>query len=150
MSNVLQFPPFATLPILCRSNTATRLGLRNIPPSAVVANLHTLAEKVILPLHEIYLENLNITSGYRSHDLNRAVGGSVHSQHITGHALDFTVSGKLPSVVVSELIELLPSFDQMICEFESWIHISYVSEKRNRKQVLKAIKQGKKTVFMPF
>ena len=39
-------------------------------------------------------------------------------------------------------------FDQLIEEFNfSWIHVSY-NNKRNRKQVLKAIKENNKTKYI--
>jgi hypothetical protein len=48
---------------------------------------------------------------------------------------------------------LLPNFDQIIWEFGTdeepdWVHISF--SKFNRKQILRAKKQGNKTIYLPY
>jgi hypothetical protein len=86
---------------------------------------------------------VRISSGYRSKELNRAIGGSSKSQHCKGEALDlqFWVEGKMNNRAIYEWVltsEL--EFDQMINEFDfAWIHIS-LKKKGNRKQVLEAYK----------
>ena len=47
------------------------------------------------------------------------------------------------------------NFDQMIWEFGTdvnpdWVHVSYDSAGKQRKQILKAIKKGGKTIYAPY
>ena len=47
------------------------------------------------------------------------------------------------------------SFDQLIWEFGTdknpdWVHVSYESTGKQRKQILKAVKQGGKTSYVPY
>jgi hypothetical protein len=86
---------------------------------------------------------IRISSGYRSKELNRAIGGSSKSQHCKGEALDlqFWREGKMCNKEIYDyILNSNMEFDQIINEFDfSWIHIS-LKEKKNRKQVLKAYK----------
>ena len=87
-----------------------------------------------------------MTSGYRSHELNKAIGGSDRSQHMEFKAADITV----PGFEVQDIIKLVKmlhlNFDQCINEFDRWVHISY-NEGNNRNQFLKAYKKDGKTVY---
>ena len=86
---------------------------------------------------------IRITSGYRSPELNRAIGGSNKSQHCKGEALDlqFWENGEMNNKKIYDwIIDSGLEFDQMINEFDySWIHLS-LKEKNNRKDVLIAYK----------
>jgi len=71
------------------SAAAARLGLDNIPGSAVISNLSLVAavmERIRTLLGD---RPLFIHSGYRSAELNRAVGGVATSAHCQGLACDF-------------------------------------------------------------
>lgn len=135
-----------------RSQTAKRLGIDNTPSEAIIETMKLTAEKVFQPLRE-KLGPIRISSFYRSPDLNRAIGGSRSSQHMKGEAID--CSGI--NVTNKELFNTacdLEEFDQLIWEFGTldepdWIHISY-SKTHNRKQILRASKIGKRTVYVPF
>lgn len=55
-----------------------------------------LSEKLIATaqmIREKYNRSVNVTSGYREKDYNKAIGGSANSNHIEGKAIDFNVSG---------------------------------------------------------
>lgn len=55
-----------------------------------------LSEKLIATaqmIREHYNKSVNVTSGYREKDYNKAIGGSANSNHIEGKAIDFNVSG---------------------------------------------------------
>jgi uncharacterized protein YcbK (DUF882 family) len=55
-----------------------------------------LSEKLIATaqmIREKYNKSVNITSGYRDKDYNKAIGGDTNSDHIKGRAMDFNVSG---------------------------------------------------------
>ena len=127
---------------ITRSNTAKRLNIDNAPNKKHLRSMQILITNLIQPMRDA-LGPIRISSGYRSPALNRAIGGSVKSQHCKGEALDlqFWKDGEMCNEeiynwVIKEGIE----FDQMINEFDfSWIHISLKGDK-NRKQVLEAYK----------
>ena len=134
------------------SETASRRGIDNTPSIAVIENLRFLCENVLQPLRDKYGKSINITSGYRSPKLNKAIGGSSTSQHCFGQAADIQVDRK-DYLKVWEILKTLP-FDQIIFEFGTesapdWIHVSFVQGK-NRGQKLKAVKNiFGKTEYLP-
>jgi hypothetical protein len=134
------------------SETASRRGIDNTPSIAVIENLRLLCENVLQPLRDKYGKSINITSGYRSPKLNKAIGGSSTSQHCFGQAADIQVDKK-DYLKVWEILKTLP-FDQIIWEFGNesapdWIHVSFVQGK-NRGQKLKAVKNiFGKTQYLP-
>jgi hypothetical protein len=114
---------------LCKSDTAVRLGIGNTPDKASESRLVSLIENVLDPLREAWGSPLIVTSGYRSKALNRAVGGSVCSQHMLGEAADIRTLSDTPAEN-RRLFELAISldlpFDQLIDEDGyNWIHVSY-------------------------
>ena len=124
------------------SNTAKRLGISNEMSEEHLENMQHLIDKLIQPLRDS-IGPIRISSGYRSKALNRAIGGSLKSQHSKAEALDlqFWSKGEMNNKVIYDwILKSGLEFDQMINEFDfSWIHIS-LKEKDNRKQVLEAIK----------
>lgn len=54
-------------------------------------NIARLAAEILQPIRDRYVIGVHITSGYRSHALNRAVGGAPTSQHCRAEAADFYV-----------------------------------------------------------
>ena len=127
---------------ITHSNTAKRLGITNAPKKEHLSNIQALIRKVVQPMRDA-LGPIRISSGYRSPELNRAIGGSRKSQHCKGQALDlqFWKSGKMNNKAIYDwVIANDIEFDQMINEFDySWIHISF-KEDNNRKQILEAYK----------
>ena len=137
-----------TLHELTRSNTALRLGIDNTPTKDGIHKLTIIANSLLQPIRN-ELGPLRITSGYRSPELNTAIGGSANSQHCRYEAIDcqFSKDGTMDNIKIYEAIgNLCLDFDQLILEFgdatetidpqhPSWIHISYKIAD-NRKEVL--------------
>ena len=125
-----------------RSNTAKRLGIDNVPKDAHMKNMQRIITNLIQPMRD-ELGPIRITSGYRSPNLNRAIGGSSKSQHCKGEALDlqFWKEGQMFNKEIYDwVLESGLPFDQMINEFDfAWVHLS-LKQKGNRKQVLIAYK----------
>lgn len=143
---------------LIRSESAKRRGIANMPTEAHIANLKLLAEKVFEPIRNNFRCPIHISSGYRSAELNKAVGGATTSQHSSGEAIDVDMDGSPNGVtnkMVFDFIFKNLEFDQLIWEFGSaenpdWVHVSYESTGKQRKQVLKAYKENGKTKYKPY
>jgi hypothetical protein len=135
---------------LTYSQTAIKNGIPNIPKDPqVTENLKTLCEKVLEPLREGMKCAIKISSGYRSPELNKLIGGAKASQHNIGQAVDIDLDGK--NAEVFDYIANNLDFDQMIWEFgddknPDWVHVSY-NAAGNRKQLLKAVKVAGKTQY---
>ena len=135
------------------SNTATRRGINNDPNDEQLNNMELIAEKVFEPLREWVNGPIKINSFFRSPELNTAIGGSATSQHCKGQAMDIDDTfGKATNAEMYHLIKENLDFDQMIWEFgdddnPNWVHISYVSEDKNRNRCLLAYKENKKTKY---
>lgn len=123
-----------TLEEFTRSETATRLGIVNKPPSYIVDRLFLTADYLESVRHILGDNPIRITSGYRSPELNVAVGGTRSSAHCFGYAVDFVCPAfGSPVDIAKRLLVEMRRYDQMIFE-ETWIHLSF--DARNRRQVL--------------
>lgn len=119
-----------------RSETADRLGIKNIPLFEHVINLSFLAFKMEIMRRILNDRPITITSGYRCHQLNVSVGGSATSDHLKGLACDFL---KPPGYSNNELKDLFLSkfghFDQIII-YTSFIHVG-MGAKMRRQVIIK-------------
>ena len=135
------------------SRTALRLGIENEPNKEQLANMKLLAEEVFEPLRAYVGGPIKINSFFRSPELNKAIGGSTKSQHCHGQAIDLDDTfGRCTNAEMFEFIKKHLNFDQMIWEFGNdknpdWVHVSYVSENKNRNRCLKAYKENGKTSY---
>lgn len=128
---------YFTIEELTRSDTAKVKGIENTPTQEAKEKLVTLIENVLNPLREMYGKPITVNSGYRCPKLNAAVGGAKNSQHMRGEAADITAGSKEENRKLFELIRDNLPFDQLINESDySWVHVSYVSPEKNRKQTL--------------
>lgn len=135
-----------TLNECLRSGVAERLGIDNVPDDEwVIENLRQVAERIFQPCRDHFGSPLYVSSGYRSPELNRAIGGSKRSQHIQGRALDLDadVFGGFSNAELFHYIKENLEFDQMVWEFgdgdnPSWVHVSYVHDGPNRKRCMEA------------
>lgn len=141
-----------------RSESAKRNGISNMPIEAHIANLKLLAENIFQPIRNNFRCPIHISSAYRSIELNRIVKGSLTSQHCTGEAIDIDMDGTPNGVtnkMVFDYIKNNLEFDQLIWEFGNddnpdWVHVSYESTGKQRKQVLKAIRINGKTQYKTY
>ena len=139
-----------------RSETAKRKGISNMPTPEHIENFKKLAENVFQPIRDHFGVPIHLSSGYRSAALNKAVGGSSSSQHCKGEAIDIDMDGtSITNKQIFDFVKANVNFDQMIWEFGTdanpdWVHVSYNSDGAQRKQILKAVKAGGATKYLPF
>ena len=138
-----------------KSVTALRLGIDNTPDGDTLNNMKLVAEKVFEPSRDWVGGAIKINSFYRSPALNEAIGGSTRSQHCKGQAIDIDdIYGHKTNKEMFDWIRDNIDFDQMIWEFgdttenPDWVHISYVSEDKNRNRILKAVRDDGKTKYI--
>jgi uncharacterized protein YcbK (DUF882 family) len=132
-----------TLDELTASQTAARKGLDNTPNATEVANLVRVAA-LLEEVRALLNKPILINSGFRSKQVNDAVGSRDTSQHRLGCAADIRVPGMTPREVVEACIAANIGYDQIIEEFGSWTHISVPDSPARppRKQALTIDRQG--------
>jgi hypothetical protein len=154
----MQISKHLSLAEVSRSETAKRRGINNTPSGEHLENFKKLAENIFEPIREHFAVPIHISSGYRSKELNAAIGGASSSQHCQGEAIDIDMDGSSSGVSNADVFKYIKdhlNFDQLIWEFGSdsnpdWVHVSYESTGKQRKQILKAVKSGGKTSYVPF
>ena len=124
---------------LSKSSTAERQGIDNEPGTMARDNLTLVCDEILEPVREHYGIPFAPNSGFRCLELNRAIGSSDRSQHVTGQAVDFEIPG-VANKDVALWVKDNCSFDQLILEFyregdpsSGWVHCSYVNKKDDRK-----------------
>jgi len=123
-----------TLDELTISETAARQNIDNTPSPEVLANLKRLAA-TLEDVRALVGKPIVVSSGYRSPAVNKAVGGSVSSAHMTGLAADINCPGIKPAALAKLIKASGIVFDQLILEYDRWVHIG-LSAKAPRGQLL--------------
>jgi zinc D-Ala-D-Ala carboxypeptidase len=138
--------PFFDLDQFAYSETAVRRGINNKPnDQIVIGNLIRLYDNILSPLAKKIDKPIFLSSGYRSPQLNKAIGGSPTSQHMQGQAADIVILGMDVEWLYQSIKNSGLPFDQLIQEFNRWVHVSY--SPTPRKQCLRATKKDKKTIY---
>ncbi len=134
---------------IIRSDSAKRNGISNMPTPDHIENFKILATKVFEPIREHFGVPIRISSGYRSAELNKCIGGSATSQHSTGEAIDIDQDGTtITNKQVFDYIKDNLAFDQLINEFNyAWVHVSYKANGKQRGEILEAYKVGPVTKY---
>ena len=112
----------------------------NIPSRVHIENLKRVCvwlEALRARYNERYVlagsEPIIITSGYRSAELNRKVGGVATSNHLTGCAVDIRVAGKeqlirYACILLDYADETKQNFDEILLEHGAngviWLHFA--------------------------
>lgn len=155
----MQLSKYFTLAELTPSATAKRLGIKNEPTPAHLECLKGLATNVLDKVREHFGKPIWVSSGYRSKALNDATpGSSATSQHCSGEAADLDQDGRGTGVsnkMVFDYIKDHLTFDQLIYEYGTdanpdWVHVSWESTGKQRKQVLRCTRVNGKPVYTPY
>jgi len=131
-----------TLREFTKSQTAERKGIANEPDEDQIESMEQLCESILEKIRSAFAKPININSGYRSVALCEAIGSKSTSQHCDGEAADIEIHG-VSNYDLAKYIEKELNFDQLILECwdgvdpnSGWVHVSYVGENVNRKDVL--------------
>jgi len=136
--NGLRLSPHFSLGELTRSkshpevyNIPSRVNIENL--KRVCVWLEALRERYNLRYVLAGSEPIIITSGYRSAELNRKVGGVATSNHLTGCAVDIRVAGKeqlirYACILLDYADETKQDFDEILLEHGAngviWLHFA--------------------------
>jgi len=128
------------------------------PSKEIISNLTKLCKEVLQPIRDSLEMPVRVTSGYRCVKLNKAISGSLLSQHVTGEAADIELwirGEEKNAILLDKVISLsfngVIKFDQLIIEYPDadgvpkWLHISYSHDNRN--QILIAERVNGKTIY---
>ena len=144
---------YFSLEEMTKSQTAIRRGINNIPSDQELENLVELIKNVLDPVREHFKKSVTVNSGYRGKKLNKLIKGSKNSQHCKGQAADIEIIG-ISNYDLACWIRDNMDFDQLILEFHNrkvpdsgWVHVSWNSPKKNRKQTLTIDSNGTKQGF---
>lgn len=122
---MIKLSDYFTLDEMTVSQTASRNDIDNTPPAAIVETLTKTAKRMD-HVRRLLGRPINVLSGYRSPEVNAAVGGSRTSSHMTGEAVDFICPNfGTPEQVFNKIKESGVDFDQLIVEFGRWVHIGF-------------------------
>ena len=130
-----------TLTEMVHSGTAERLGISNNPDAVTRVRLTEtirLLECIraewedYCNQHSLGTPAIRVSSGYRSPELNKAVGGVKNSAHVEGYAADLQpVNGKqdeFERFFATDFSKMGYAFDQIIIEKSKtsrWVHVGY-------------------------
>jgi uncharacterized protein YcbK (DUF882 family) len=152
----MQLSTNLSLAEVTRSETAKRRGISNMPTAEHIENFKKLAINIFQPIREHFGKPILISSGYRSAELNKAIGGSLSSQHCSGEAIDIDMDGTdITNKQIFDYIKDNLTFDQTIAEYPEnghieWVHVSFAANRSQRKQILVAKKVNGKTTYIPY
>ena len=140
--------------------TKTGTGIPNIPSRVIIENLKRVCEwleEMRYDYNTLYclkpgedyetsksVEPVVITSGFRSEDVNRAVGGSPTSNHLTGCAVDIRCAGfeqavRYASILLDIADDTRQDYDELFIERKKggryWLHFAVRPENNRRKMM---------------
>lgn len=139
---------------MLHSDTGTRLGIENKPENEAIENNLLTTANFLQSLRDKILEetgkerSIHVLSCYRCPKLNKAVGGSKTSAHMVALAADIRADGMTVRELAEFIIANFDHFDQIIDEFDSWVHVGVATKESCRKQVLSARKVNGKTKYL--
>ena len=109
------------------SQYAERHNINNTPSDYELANIINITAPKAQKIRDLLNKPMLITSGYRCYSLNRAVGGSLTSDHLGGLAIDFIAPQfGTPKEVAKFLQKYVQDLgiNQLIHE-GTWVHVGF-------------------------
>ena len=147
INNQTKLSEHFTLRELCKTKT----GIENVPNEAQVENLRRVCrwlERLRRRWNDLYGEGddpIIINSGFRSPEVNKAVGGVPTSNHLTGCAVDIRCVGMEQALryaaILLDISDLnKEDFDELLIEQKGrviWIHFAVRPSGNRRRTSLK-------------
>jgi zinc D-Ala-D-Ala carboxypeptidase len=127
----MRLSPHFLLEEFTLSSTALALGIPNTPTPEHLENLKKLAAHME-QVRALFDKVIEITSGYRNPQINRAVGGVPNSAHALGFAADFHVHGISDLEAAKHIRDSDLEFDQLIYEKNRCVHLSVDPQMRRQ------------------
>lgn len=118
---------------LIHSDKANQYNINNMPDINSLDCMLDLIFYCLQPIRDKIGKPMIITSGFRNPQINKLVGGKSNSQHLKGQAADFTIKGMTPEQIIFRIVTSGIEYDQLINEYDKWVHISF-NKGKNRKQ----------------
>jgi zinc D-Ala-D-Ala carboxypeptidase len=140
-----------TLEEFTDSQTAARKGIKNVPGenSQARANIQRTAETMEKVRTILGDKPILVSSGYRSPQVNAAVGGAKTSAHVHGLAVDFSCPGFGTPIQICKALQPHMKdlgIDQLIHEFNTWVHLG-LSAGQPRQMALTIDNRGTRSGF---
>lgn len=139
-----------------KSYTAIKRGINNIPSDIQLTRIIEWSRKIFDPIRSFIGAPLGCHTIFRCPELNRAVGGAQDSQHQAENGaagdIDADIYNNSNNEIIFNYIKDNLDFDQLIAEGLhsgriEWIHCSYVSPEKNRKEILLMYKEDNATHY---
>lgn len=143
-----KFSKHFTLEELYRSDTATSHNVSNVPGKTETKNLQNLTKLILDPIRDAVNQPIKVNSAFRNVKVNKLVGGVSTSAHCFGLAADIVCprygnAKAFAKFVADYLKKNNIAFDQVIYEFNSWVHVGLKHpDGRQRGQVITINKYG--------
>ncbi len=125
-----------------KSQSAIRRDISNNPKKEHVQNLEYLCINTLEPIRK-QIGIVNVNSGYRSKELNKAIGGSYKSFHSLGCASDIECNNISNLEIIKTIYKLAIPFTELIAEYfdtsdgsAGWVHIA-IQKDRGTERILK-------------
>lgn len=115
-----------------KSDKAKELNINNTPNNEELENIKFVAEQLQL-IRNTYKMPINISSGYRCDELNKAVGGTINSYHKKGLAVDIQQGTRQRNknlfLLIKRMMQIGLPVEELINEKDyTWIHIAFAKE----------------------
>lgn len=127
---------------LIYSDTAKKKKIDNTP-SQKIRNRLVEVVSLLNTIQDAWGSTIYVSSGYRCDKLNKAVGGSSTSAHKSGWAADIVPSKGTPRSLYIFIAEFLIDnnipFDQLILEYDKWVHVGLKNGSGNQRKSMFAI-----------
>lgn len=132
---------YFTIAEMTRSETATERKMINVIVDEKIRNSMTRLMDALDKVRETFGAPIRISSGYRSEEVNGAVGGAKRSMHMVGAAADIRVKGMPPGEIWNLWMAVYRAWEEgtlnrVIMEEDEgaiWIHVE-IYDRRNPRE----------------
>ena len=137
-SGIIKIDSNFTYEEFTKSDVAIRFAIDNTPNDEQLKNIEILTSKILQPIRNKF-GKIRITSGFRSPELCRKIGSSIHSNHTRGEAADIEPIENIKLFTILEWIHFNLDYRELIAENfpNGWIHVAYREGDNNKQLKLK-------------